>query len=504
MSTVPESSGAPRRPSHYAERADRGDETWLEDAIEAYLGIEVTEAQRRICRSVASNRRTLVITANGLGKSYILAAIAVIWLVVRYPAVSFATSGTEKKMRRTFCKPVENLHDNAVVPLPGTYKSRPERIEIDGEPEHFFEAASPKDADELEGVHTAYTLAIIEEADKPAVDEEVLDSMRSLVTDEQDRMVAIANPPKDEANSIVPLMESSKWDVIEFSSFQSHNVQVELGEVDGEKIDGLATLTKIQDDWEEYNDEAWPGVDAARKSHERDDLDERWYRRRLGVMPPDTASAHRPFTVSNVEAAWERDVDAPREPAGVGIDVARTGGDQTVLAGVHGDQLRIHHAERGANHRDQEEALRGVLDGWPEVEAAVDAVGEGSGLADALQEAYPNVARFNAGATPADETEFYDNWTAGLHALGEWLEAGGSIQDPRLREELLVAARVVEFDEKFYASRGRDGAEVLKASSKSDVKDRLDRSPDYLDAAYMAVLAADGQTSRRQPRRLTW
>lgn len=41
------------------------------------------------------------------------------------------------------------------------------------------------------------------------------------------------------------------------------------------------------------------------------------------------------------------------------------------------------------------------------------------------------------------------------------------------------------------ASRGRDGADVLKLTPKSELKERLGRSPDLLDAAYMAVWARD-------------
>jgi len=194
MSSTPRASDdvdepAVRSPEHYARRAQDGDETWLEDAIEDYLGLTVTQAQQKICRALVRNEKVVVVTANGLGKSYILAAIVNVWLLTKYPAIAFGTSGTYAKLKRTFCKPVEALHDNALHGhgLPGRYKQQPPRIEIDGEPEHYFEAASPEDAGELEGVHTAYTLGIVEEADKKAIDEEVLDAMTSLVTDDRAR-----------------------------------------------------------------------------------------------------------------------------------------------------------------------------------------------------------------------------------------------------------------------------------------------------------------------------
>lgn len=527
MATTTQPTEAPKPPSHYVERADAGDETWLEDAIEDYLGIEVTEAQAKICRGIAANERLLVVTANGLGKSYILAAITIVWLTVRYPACSFATSGTERKMKRTYCKPVENLHENARIPLPGEYKSRPERIEIDGEPEHFFEAASPQDAGELEGVHGAYVLAIIEEADKKAVDEEVLDAMKSLVSDEQDRIIAIANPPKDETNSIYPIIDeqddpTSKWEVVEFSSFDSHNVLVETGDVDGEPVDGLATLHKIQDDWEDYNKEPWPGVEQAIRwsapkldasgaptfSHSerleenpdfRRDLDERWYRRRAGIIPPGGASKNRPFTLDDVNAAWDRPWQPVGRPQATGIDVARDGGDRTPVISVDGDVLEVRYEEPCQDHVAQADDVTDVLEADPDNPMPVDAVGEGSGFADIMAQRFPKTIRFNAQGVAEDSRNYKDRWAEGVALLGKWLKNGGSINDRTLREELLVAARTLEYEETHIASRGRDGEDVLKLTPKDKVKERLGRSPDYLDAAYMAVWARDSGVTAGVP-----
>jgi len=257
---------------HYGERARRQDETWLEDAIEDYLDVTVTKPQREICRAIVGNEKVLVQTANGIGKSFILACICVVWLVAHYPAAVLATSGTYPKLKRTFCKPVENLHNTALdgVGLPGTYKRSPPRIEIDGEPNQYFEAASPTDAGELEGVHSGYVLGIIEEADKDDVTEATFEAMESLVSDQRDRLVAIANPPEDETNSLQRLYDDPTWSVVRFSSFSSHNVQHRLEPGDDGLIDGLATLWKVKDDWESYVGEEWPGVDRARELSDPD------------------------------------------------------------------------------------------------------------------------------------------------------------------------------------------------------------------------------------------
>ena len=516
--TAPQTDQPPKLPAHYRERAREGDVTWLEDAIADYLGIAVTEAQCEICRAVVGNPKVLVITANGLGKSYILAAITVVWLSVFFPAVVFATSGTERKMRRTYCKPVESLHGNARIALPGRYKHQPPRIEVDGEPEHFFEASSPGDAGELEGVHSAHTLAIVEEADKERVDKDVIDSMDSLVTDMQDRFIAVANPPKSEVNVVSDMIASGEWKKVQLSSFDSHNVQVELNAADPydaegalredvreQMIDGIATLWKIRKDWETYNNAPWPGAEEAQSTvyrdpdtgllhAARDDLDVRWYRRRLGVIPPQSASEHRPIYVQDVEAAFERGTDPEKRaqlrtretPEAAGLDVARSG-DQTVMIGKHMDLLEVEYAEQGTHHTLQKTELAQKLQPWPPLPLAGDANGEGSGVIDELDARFSQVTRFKNGRNAVDEHTYKDAWTEGLALLGKFLRNGGAFSDRRLREQLLACARAVEYDARYIGSRDD---EVYVATAKDAVTTELGgESPDHLDAALMCIHA---------------
>ena len=120
------------------------------------------------------------------------------------------------------------------------------------------------------------------------------------------------------------------------------------------------------------------------------------------------------------------------------------------------------------------------------------------------REAYGSktVARFKAGAAPEEEQdgggdgydEYYDKWTEGLMMLGQWLAEiaiDGDTEDVAdLREELFAAARTIELEE-----RRRRSGDLVKASPKDVVKERLGRSPDRLDATLMAAWAAEGCAS---------
>lgn len=487
MSSTSVQSGEQQR-RRVRERYTEGRDRYINFA-EDILDLRLTAIQKRVLRALAEHQRVHVQAGNGVGKSFTAAIANLAFLFTNYNSTNMATSGTYSVLSDVLWKPMKGMYKNAKFPLQEEARDleNPPRLIIDDE--WFFKAVSPTHPDNLEGRHANAMLVTIEEVDKPDITVEHFDSAGSMITDANDRFLAICNPPRDENNVAYRLKQSDRWHTIEFSSFDSHNVLVDAGKIDAEKIPGLVDLETIKEDWEAWNGEPWPGFAQAKLSHLRDDLDERWYRRRLGKIPPSGSETHRPITTSMVEGAWQRSVSAravteTETPQTVGIDVARTGGDTTALAAVHGDVLSIPDYWHGSNHVENEERINGYLSSFASRPVAIDATGEGSALADNLQTSFPDVRRFHAGSTAADETEYRNCWTEGLALLGQFLRDGGVIRDRRLREELFAAARVVEFTERHLASRG---ATILEASSKEDIKDRLGRSPDLLDAALMAI-----------------
>ncbi|KZX49288.1 hypothetical protein [Haloarcula sp. K1] len=469
---------------------------------EEVLDIRLTEQQRRLLRALAEHRRVIIMSGNGPGKSFGIAIAKVAFLVTNLNSTVLGTSGSYSQYVDAVWRPMKQLHAqlNARLPVDLGTPNDGGQPTLEIEDDWFAKVVSPRDPGDLEGRHAESMLVIIEEADKAYITEEHFDSAGSSITDGNDRMVAICNPPEDEANPVYQRLESDRWHTIQFSSLEAHNVMVDAGEIDAEKIPGVVGLEMVREDWEAWNDEPWPGLEEARRVSDpdsedfREDLDARWYRRRAGVVPPAGARAHRPFTKSDVEAAWEREPEYyPAQPEAWSVDVARAGGDETVAGAVFGDMLELPYRSQGTEHVEQAERITQTFESYDDGPAAVDAVGEGSGLADMLAARFPEVIRFNAGGEPSDTKSFYDAWAEGLHLLGKWLQEGGCIDDRKLYEELLVAARTLEFEERHLASRGHSGSKVLKLTSKSELKKQLGHSPDRLDAAYMAVWARDAE-----------
>jgi len=468
------------------------------DFAQDVLGVDLTREQRQILRALATEQRTVIMSGNGPGKSFGVAIAMLAFLVTNPGATVLGTSGSYSQFVDAVWRPMKTLYRQLDATLPVDLDAPNDggqpTLELDAD--WFAKVVSPRDPGDLEGRHGEAVLVVIEEADKAYIGEEHFDSAGSSITDANDRMLAICNPPRDESNAVYERLEADRWHTIQFSTLESHNVRVDAGELDAATIPGITDLDTVREDWEAWNGEAWPGLDKARAlstpEHPdfREDLDERWYRRRAGVIPPIGAAAHRPIHRADVQAAWERDPDATTDqPQASAVDVARSGADDTVAASVNEQALPIRYEQSGDTHTAQRDDLTELFAGDDDHPIAVDALGEGSGLADMLEERFPEVIRFGAGNEPVARGAYYSCWEEGLDVLGDWLANGGSIDDRKLYEELLIVARAVEFEERHYASRG---TEVLKATaSKADLKEHLGRSPDRLDAAYMAVWARD-------------
>lgn len=463
------------------------------------LGVRLTDQQREILRSLAENERTVIMSGNGPGKSYGVAIAKLAFLVCNPVSTVMGTSGSYSQYVDAVWRPMKSLYKRHIMPLDPSF----DEPNDSGQPsleladEWFAKVVSPRDPGDLEGRHGSDVLVVIEEADKKYITNEHFDSAGSSVTDGNDRMLAICNPPRDEANAVHDKLTSDRWHAIQFSTLNSHNVRADAGEIDDDKIPGVTDLGTIRDDWEAWNGTPWPGLETARAVTDpdspdfREDLDERWYRRRGGVMPPARSSAWRPIMKADVIAAWERDHPTPAEgaPLGTGVDVARSGADFTIAGTAIGDRFDLRFEEAGDDHTNQRDAIRREYREEPPHPLAVDAIGEGSGLADMLAEQMDGVVRFGNGNEPVATDTYYACWEEGLDLLGDWLAAGGSINDGDLKDELLMAARHVTFEEYHLGSRG---GEVAKATvSKDDLKDKLGRSPDRLDAALMAIWARE-------------
>lgn len=498
---------------------------------EDFLGLRLAAIQKRMLKAVANNQRTLIWGANGPGKSFITAALKLGFLYTNPDSIILGTSGSYQQYHDTMWRPLEGMHKEAKKKygLPGETKGGEKGAMLEIDEEWYAKTVSPRSPGELEGRHGPDVLVIIDEADKKFVNEEHFDSAGSSITDLNDKMVAVCNPPEDETDVVYQKKNSRRWEVVEFSSFEAHNVLVDAGRINEPRIPGIVDLPTIASDWEAWNGENWPRVEEnyrgqwpgmaviedlleeekiprhkviewlrpgyqdAREAHKnRTDLDARWYKRRAGIIPPETASVHRPIYTDDVQGGREKALKFGEERYGIGIDIGRTSDSTAVveirpIRGIDALGLYVRtDVEEERSHGDNESMCRAAIEDGPLLgPCAIDALGEGSGVADQISSEYDKAMRFDAGMKPVgpkSQREYKDRRTEALSILGDFLEDGGKFADIRLEKELFAAARHIQ-----YHRRRAQGRDVYKATSKDKLKDKMGRSPDVLDAAAIAA-----------------
>jgi hypothetical protein len=494
--------------------------------IRDVLDYPVTNTLERMAISLNTKEQTLAVGANGPGKSYAAALLGVTVLYTNRNVVVPITAGNGDTLKNSIWKPIKSIWKSSN--LPGNYKDNDRSLHTTFDDEWFLECHSPRHPDDLEGDHNENVVYIIEEADKPGVTAEHIDSARSTLGDD-DHILVIANPPEDETNVVADLMSNPEWHRLQFPTWESRNARVDRGLSNKEKIGGIAGVSKMRSDWAEYHDSPWPGIesvievsspfltpedtpttrewDAAKESNTdatvgreglytpnveakanpeyRTDLDSRWYKRRAGVMPTDGAEKWRPWGIADVEAAYERPVGTiPNEPDALGVDVADKG-DTTKAIGLWGPKATVEYAAQ-KSLPVQERELSEHIRQWPKVDIRTDAIGRGAQIAQALQEKFPNAEEFGNNEIAVDG-DYRHKWGHGLQLIGEWLRGGGSFEDGQLYEQLKVAARVIEFRRNHLRSRGK----VIEATAKDKLKEELGYSPDELDGLLMALYARE-------------
>ena len=505
-----------------------------ERPVNFYEAIDFTlaDTQRRILEAIQEHDRILVLSGNGTGKTAGVTMAAYHFWVTNWNALVLFTSGNYDILRDTSWPFMQTIHQEAQreLPVPGRTKQSPPRMEIDDYPEWFLRYASPRHPENLQGRHARRAMVVIEEADKPDVTAAHFDAATSTARSADDVVVAVANPPTERSNVVYSKMESERWEVIQFSSFDSHNViqtgadplMLDAEDLHGDpasrqKIGGLVDMDVITEDFGEWHGRRFDGVDAVQDHVRYDpdagywkanedlsaDLDPRWYRTRLGVMPPSGQGTLRPWYERHVDEAVERwrQKHGPRLDRGwarqktvhqLGADIARGGGDRTVCVARYADgTLRTLVDQETGDHtrnRDLLENAAEQVSRGPSFRFLVDAVGEGSGVADELRRRVTGVKRFEAGANAADDEEYYDARTEALVELGDRLKTGLLVPpNSTLERELRAGARTLELEERSLRENT-----VLRVSGKDDLRDpsRLGRSPDVLDAAMLAAYTA--------------
>ncbi len=118
------------------------------------------EKQREILRTVAEERRTSVVGANGSGKDWAAARTILWWLATRQRAIAVATGPTQRQVDQIVWRELRAAHKASGVDLGGRLSGSQWNIADD----RYAIGFSTNKADNLQGFHSPELLVVVTEA----------------------------------------------------------------------------------------------------------------------------------------------------------------------------------------------------------------------------------------------------------------------------------------------------------------------------------------------------
>lgn len=466
------------------------------------LGTELWEKQREIAQVVADGAlRVTVRSGHKTGKTRLLCVLALWWLFTRDRARVITTSASGRQVRSVIWKEIRHVAiREARMKLPnvedGLHKVPDAGYQLDDGREIL--GFSTNEPEKMAGFSGPEQLFLLDEAS--GIPEEIFEAI------EGNRaggvvIVMFSNPTRTSGEFFESHHSKAK------SERNPHGyVTFRLSSEDAAKVNphipGLARQEYIDEKRTEW------GVGSALYAV-----------RILGEFPSQGTLSVVPlhFTVSAIErgrgyralahhadATWDEELEAvirdelrddPIARLDIGVDVARTGADKSVIAIRRGPLL--YPLERHINLNGTELAAevikslkrrRAALAAKGKTEPRiprikVDANGVGASVFDALAayaDANPGlfiVFDVMTGSAPTRDEHEYENLRAQIaYETRAWLQTAAIPDDDQLARDLVAP----EF--KFHPKTRR-----ILIESKDDLRKRLGRSPDDGDAVHLCV-----------------
>lgn len=479
--------------------------------IERILGAQLWQRQRDIANSVRDNRNTLVESCQGTGKTFSLAATVLAFLYSYPHSRVITTAPTFRQVKSILWAEIHRQQGMARLNLGGSLN----QVDLEISSGWYAQGLSTNKPERFQGQHALYILFIVDEC--YGVAGPIFDAIRGAMSAGIIVRLLAAGNPTDPGAYVVEASRKTHpdgrpvWHKIHISAWDSPNF----------KTFGITKEDILTGRWvDKLGDAPLPAPHlitpefVAEMAVEWGVDSPAWTVRIEGRLPDQSTDTVIPLAW--VEAAmerWEYSVarDAAREtgeladddedlrlyvplddPTEIGVDVARFGDDETVIAPRRGRRLLYLRCYRKQDTMqttgrvidveadlmpELHEPLPGVEYERPLVK--VDSVGVGAGVYDRLNELERNVMGFDAGRAPMNPRKFADITSEWWWHLRELLRPSNrrSIALPRdgkLLGDLTGRKWKITSDNR------------IKVEPKEEYKKRLGRSPDRGDAVVNA------------------
>ncbi len=436
--------------------------------VSNHLGDTLWSKQREIAMSVRNNPITTVRSCHGIGKSYTAARLA-IWYLLNYDdSIVVTTAPTFRQVEQIIWREMRSAKKLAKLPIPG--KMLKTRFDISEE--WYALGLSSDDADKIQGFHpkSGHIFVIVDEA--AGVDEDTYIAVESILSSMYARALFIGNPTalagtfykSHHQDPNAKKIHVSCFDTPNFTNNGIRNLE-DLMAVDMSKIEIVAPYL-ITPQWVKDKVRKW-GVDSPM-----------FQARCLGNFPSAEVNTLIPLNVIEMAATPERKKALKAGDPFTGVDVARYGDDETVIAPRLGgifEKLQV-------SNKEATTATTGRVKLLPAQSAiAVDSDGVGGPVADMLKEdGFDNIIEIynNSTALPDNSGLKFVNLRSQMWWYAAERFKAGDVYIPEDDEELQSQLATPRY------TITRQGIAV---ETKDEIKKRIKVSPDRADAVVYSL-----------------
>ena len=493
--------------------------------------------QVEILRSLVEHRYTAVKSCHDAGKSFIAARAAAKWIDQHEPGEAFvvSTAPTSAQVSAILWREIQRAHGRGALAGTITSAGYPQ-WKLGGELVGYGRKPADYSDSAFQGIHARYVLVIIDEA--CGVARNLFDAADALATNRHARVLAIGNPDDPTSHFATVCKPHSGWNVIRIDGLRTPNFTQEAVEwLDCPQCRQIGrTKPMLQQLFEE---EALPYTEEHVPESLRDMLlSPLWVEERLhrwvGLPGPTqtlsemssqsalfTAKVRGLFPTSDsegivplgwVEAAMARyrdwiDAGSPPLPANerwvLGVDVARSGEDQSCVAVRNGHIVTELRKFRKADTMETTGHVVSILDSKPRNLAIVDVIGVGAGVVDRLRELRKSHVAFNAsGSAKGYKDSTGEFGFTNLRAAAWWRMR--ELLDPSKGSKIMLPdSETLKADLTVPHWKVMSGGKI-QIESKDDIRKRLGRSTDEGDAVVMSFWLGRGTVDSTDTGALSW
>lgn len=427
------------------------------------LGVSLLDYQREILTALVAHPRVAVPGGHATGKTWV-SAVAVLWFLATRRGAQVLTTGPGyfQVEHRLWAK-IRRLYAGARKPIGGELLSATPLLRMG--PEWEAVGISPDDPSRFQGGHAEHLLVVMIEAQ--GIAEPIYLAAETMMVGPSRRWLCEGNPIESAGPFFGACRDRALWHVRHVSVLEHPNVLADIQGVRRPYADG-PTLQ-----WVEERRKAWG------------EKDPRYIGRVLGQFPE--GSQWTIVTLGMLEGA-DREDPGIEEPAHMGVDVARYGGDRNVALLLEDRIVREMETWEGQDVMSTVGKIQRLAEAW-KVEPSnvhVDATGLGAGVVDRLYELSFPVDYVEFGAKPLHDEPNVEYGTQFLNRRAElWWRAREWLRRKQLRIPERFSEVWTDLMAPTYRYQSEDGK--LQIEPKEQVRKRLGRSPDAGDALCMAL-----------------